>query len=103
MSSTIPRGGLRLCTRSIQGPDRSVSADRLTTVFIAGVIGGSTAMRLASSRMLLVCVLARMLQMCERTVEMATPCSRAISLGFVPPQIERSTLVSAPVSPWVRA
>src|SRR5215469_5210284 len=32
MSSTIPRGGLRLCTRSIQWPDRSVSADRLTSV-----------------------------------------------------------------------
>jgi hypothetical protein len=32
MSSTIPRGGLRLCTRSIQWPNSSVSADRLTSV-----------------------------------------------------------------------
>jgi hypothetical protein len=32
MSSTMPRGGLRLCTKSIQWPDRSVSADTLAAL-----------------------------------------------------------------------
>jgi hypothetical protein len=32
MSSTMPRGGLRMCTRSIHWPDKSVSAARLLAV-----------------------------------------------------------------------
>ena len=70
---------------------------------ISEVIGGSDATRSSSARMLWLWVFWRMLLICVRTVETATPQSRATSFGRRPRHKPRSTLASAPVRPWVRA
>jgi hypothetical protein len=48
-------------------------------------------------------VLARVLPICVRTVEISTPCRSAISFGLMPLQSASSTRVSAAVKPWARA
>ena len=48
-------------------------------------------------------VFCRMALICVRTVEIFTPCSRAISAGVTPRPSAASTRVSAAVSSWLRA
>src|SRR6185436_6744438 len=65
--------------RAKTAPRRGAAPER---DFTAGVIGGSTAMRLTKSLMLAASVLARMLEMCERIVDTLTRWSAAISFGL---------------------
>ena len=50
--------------------------------------------------MLVAPVLTRMLAICVRTVEIATPCCRAMAVGHWPLASAVSTVFSAGVRPW---